>query len=376
MGCQTPSSVIKARTGVGAKLTKDSLVSKYLRGRDLDLVEGVWVWADNSYEVLITRNSSASYPQYEYLGIITDSRRSGWTLGDIKMALKKTVSDYVYSGIYFMQNATEEGTAFTLPNENMIEMSLPTGPYGMSEKTQLIRTYPPKDSRIGAMSKGSAITKTGTGFFISSDIVATNYHVVADSKEIAVTWNERRLPASIVMKDQVNDLALLRVAFPSGGIERNLAAVQVVPLSMGDVRTVKDGDKVFTIGYPLTSELGKRARVSEGIVNSTVGVEDDPRMLQISVPIQPGNSGGPLFNNLGQVIGVVTSTINNAYLILQKGTFPQNVNFAMKINYLNNLVSLLPGDTNLARNLRPREINASQLMETTRNSILFIESSN
>jgi serine protease Do len=145
---------------------------------------------------------------------------------------------------------------------------------------------------------------------------------------------------------------------------------------MGDVRTVKDGDKVFTIGYPLTSELGKRARVSEGIVNSTVGVEDDPRMLQISVPIQPGNSGGPLFNNLGQVIGVVTSTINNAYLILQKGTFPQNVNFAMKINYLNNLVSLLPGDTNLARNLRPREINASQLMETTRNSILFIESSN
>lgn len=373
-GC-VPASLIKLPTPIG-NLNKNQVIEKYFKDRELDLVEGIWVWDNNAYEVAILKNSFNIYPQYDYIGVLTDSRREGWNLGETKLLLKRTVSDYAYSAVYFMGDKSEYGTTLTLPNENMVEMYLPTGPYGTKEKAFLIRTYPQKGSRSNSSSKGETTSKSGTGFFVSKDILATNYHIVADAKSITISWNERRLNATLLMKDQVNDLALLRLEFPSGDLERKLAMEQVSPLPIGDIRKVKDGDKVFTVGFPLTQELGKRARVSEGIVNSTVGVDDDPRMIQISVPIQPGNSGGPLFNVRGEVIGIVTSTINNAYLILQKGTFPQNVNFAVKINYLNNLVSLLPTETKLTEGGANKEQTAAEIMNATKNSVVYIEATN
>ncbi len=366
-----PSTDLEKPAG---QLQKAEIIEKYFTERGLDLIEGIWIWDDNAYEVAIIKNSFNIYPQYDYIGVITDTRMSNWKLGETKLLLKKTVSRYAYSAAYFMGDKSEYGTTATLPNENMVEMWLPSPPYGIKEKRFLVRTYPTRYS--GSKENGGATVRSGTGFFVSKNILATNYHVVAESKGIDIIWNEKRLPATLLIRDQVNDIALLKVAFSSSALEQKLAMEQVVPLSVGDVRKIKDGNKVYTIGFPLTDELGKRARISEGIINSTVGVEDDPRMIQISVPIQPGNSGGPLFNTRGEVIGVVTSTINNAYLILQKGTFPQNVNFAIKANYLNNLVSLLPNEVKLIEGANTKEITASQLMELTSKSVVLIEASN
>lgn len=356
------------------QLQKAEIIEKYFKGRDLDLIEGIWVWEDNYYEVAITKNSFGIYPQYDYIAMVTDTRIPNWKIGETKLLLKKTASDHIYSAEYFRADKSEYGTTITLPNENMAEMWLPFGPYGTKVKNVLIRTYPQRNSWPGFSSTDTI--KSGTGFFILKNIVATNFHVIAESKEINIIWNERKLPATLLMKDQANDLALLKVTFPGSDLEQKLAMEQIVPLPVGDVRKVKDGNKAYTIGFPLTEELGKRARISEGIINSMVGVEDDPRMIQISIPVQPGNSGGPLFNARGEVIGVVTSTINNAYLILQKGTFPQNVNFAIKINYLNNLVSLLPDEIKLKEEISNNEFNATQLMELTKSSVVLIEARN
>lgn len=352
-------------------VSKTEIINNYLNKNTFDPVEGIWSWDSNDYEVAIIKNTTNTYSQYDYIGIITESRRDGWQLGEIKLLLKKTVSDYVYSVIYYMRDKSETGTTITMPNENMIEMYLPTGLYGSKEKTILVKSYPANKK---AIFKNNETTSSGTGFFLSNDIIATNYHVVADAKEIKVNFNQNQYYAKLLIKDAINDLALLQIQFKDNQLERKMFFEQIKPLPVGEVNKVKEGDKVFTIGFPLSQELGKAPRVSEGIINSTYGINDDPRMFQISIPVQPGNSGGPMFNQAGEIVGIITSTINNAYLIINKGTFPQNVNFAIKINYLNNLLELLPEKVEPLKKQNGTKKTFSELVELYKQSVVLIES--
>ena len=89
--------------------------------------------------------------------------------------------------------------------------------------------------------------------------------------------------------------------------------------------------------------MGDNSRFSSGRINSLYGIQDDPRLLQISNPLQPGNSGGPLFSSKGELIGVVVSSLSAKYFFYDNaGIIPQNVNFAIKISYLRNIFSMLP----------------------------------
>jgi hypothetical protein len=91
------------------------------------------------------------------------------------------------------------------------------------------------------------------------------------------------------------------------------------------------GADVSTIGYPLGNVLGTSIRYTKGSISSTTGIQDDPKQLQISAQIQPGNSGGPLFDGNGVVIGVIQQTLNPFKMAQQTGgQLPQNVNFAIK----------------------------------------------
>jgi len=80
--------------------------------------------------------------------------------------------------------------------------------------------------------------------------------------------------------------------------------------------------------------MGKEAKVTSGIVNSSKGYDDDPRMLQISVQVQAGNSGGPLINSKGEVVGIVTAKLRAVKFFDETGDLPQNVNYALKSTYL------------------------------------------
>jgi S1-C subfamily serine protease len=137
------------------------------------------------------------------------------------------------------------------------------------------------------------------------------------------------LPATVVVLNPQNDLALLKVDvkyLPLLKVEGKLAAL---PLEQ-DLRKVALGDKVLTVGFPLTDTQGLNPKLTEGSISSLSGFKDHPGELQISVPIQPGNSGGPLVNEYGNVVGIVVSTLNAEKLLRERGIIPQNVNYAVK----------------------------------------------
>ena len=98
------------------------------------------------------------------------------------------------------------------------------------------------------------------------------------------------------------------------------------------------GAEVFTLGFPLTTIMGANAKLSTGIVNSQSGLRDDPRTYQVSVPVQGGNSGGPLLNLRGEVVGIIVSKLAAERVYRSTGDLPQNVNYAVKVRYLSPLL--------------------------------------
>jgi tetratricopeptide (TPR) repeat protein len=175
----------------------------------------------------------------------------------------------------------------------------------------------------------------GTGFLFSSrDYIITNYHVVKGASSIEVKFPDGEIiKASVQAKDSQNDIAVLKLS--------QSPSTPIPDLKFGDSSKVRPGDKVFTIGYPASAILGKNQKITDGIISSVTGIEDDPTMFQITVPIQPGNSGGPLFNEQGEVIGITTASLSlNA--IQSLGAVPQNVNYAIKSSFVNNLLTTIP----------------------------------
>jgi len=172
--------------------------------------------------------------------------------------------------------------------------------------------------------KGQSILSQGSGFIISRDgHILTCAHLFKDKKEATVWVGGKRYEADVINKDARYDLAIVKVRSPSDVVHKPLALSRTDKFSMGQ--------DVFTMGFPLSSILGNTPRLNKGLINATVGIRDDPDQLQVSVQIQPGNSGSPLFNDQREVIGIIFSTLSSVDVLRQtRGVLPQNVNFALK----------------------------------------------
>lgn len=167
---------------------------------------------------------------------------------------------------------------------------------------------------------------TGSGFFVTKDgLFVTNWHVVEKSNTFSVLGFDGKMrDAVIVGKDKSNDLAVLKV---DGGTKHWLKVAS-------DSGAYRRGTEVMTVGYPIASFQGYEPKVTSGIISSLSGIRDDPRSFQITVPIQSGNSGGPLVSYDGMVVGVVTSKLSTEAVLKRTGSNPENVNYAVKSNYL------------------------------------------
>ena len=187
--------------------------------------------------------------------------------------------------------------------------------------------------------KGS--NASGSGFIVSPDgYIVTNYHVVKDASSIKVHQkNKDAQPAKLLRFDEKNDLAVLKIEC----VNCQYAATK-------NSTAIKKGDKVFALGYPDITTQGFESKLTDGIVSSLSGIRDQPTNFQITNPIQHGNSGGPLFLESGEVVGVIVSMLTKA----------QNVNYAIKSNYYIELLnsidqSIIKDSLNKKINKKPTE---------------------
>lgn len=175
-------------------------------------------------------------------------------------------------------------------------------------------------SNLPQLEKPPSSVSAGSGFFISaSGHVATAAHVVEGKKTIYVFVGKKKMQAEVIALSQAIDLAILKVDMKPEGW-----------LPIADKSAVGMGDDVFTIGFPVAELLGATQVYSKGVVNALSGLGGDESFLQMSVPLQPGNSGGPLVLIDGRVIGVITSTAAIGAFLKTTGTLPQNVNWAVQ----------------------------------------------
>jgi S1-C subfamily serine protease len=176
--------------------------------------------------------------------------------------------------------------------------------------------------RLPQASSGSGIIVSGNGF------VLTNQHVVQQCSTYEVIDDaNRRLKASLHAVDVAKDLALLMV-------EERFAAVAPIRRDAAP----RLGEAVTIVGFPLVNVLGTRPTVGFGHVSSTVGIRGNQSQMQISVPVQRGNSGGPVFDQAGNVIGVVVSKLDALKVAERVGDLPQNVNFAIRGDVVRNFL--------------------------------------
>lgn len=205
--------------------------------------------------------------------------------------------------------------------------------------------------------KAPASIATGTAWAVTADgYLLTAAHVVKNATSIHTVDSKGKSHFAMVIKsDEANDLALLKIA----------SASKALPLR----NKVVMGQKVATIGFPNSSLQGTEAKVTEGIVNSLSGIGDDARQMQISVPVQPGNSGGPLIDMSGAAVGLVSSRLSDAATFKQSGALPQVVNYAQRIP---NAVKLLEGLTLPAPPAEDRSMDLPALVASVRDSVYFL----
>lgn len=265
------------------------------------------------------KSSIAIKPEINNLAVMNSGSKMSLIIND------ETVAEYnriQYDGAYCCVTGANEGNEVCYFDAAKLSVS----EYVDSEN--IPSEYLPRKQGVDSW------TASGSGFFLSEDgYLATNYHVIDGAKKIEVSivrngeWEHH--PAVVVLSDKQNDLSILKIE------DSNFTKLPPIPYNF--TTTVKDtGSEVFTLGYPIASVMGDEVKFTDGKISSKSGIQGDVTVYQISVPIQPGNSGGPLFDTKGNLVGITSSCLNRDYFK------SENVNYAIKSSYLKTLVDAMP----------------------------------
>ena len=352
------------------------------RIQELDPIEGIWS-NSNTQKMYDSQNNlvkSRYNPQVDTRVIFKiDNKYNTYKIGHIP---DSTYSDMTFlntanRGIYLMENyyrnssSTAKANA-VLKGNGLLEFSYEKpasqvkyevkqagGQYYEGTKLifehQWIKTFPTNNEYE------ESIPTSGTGFCITLDgIIVTNYHVIEGAKSIKVyginaDFN-KTFKAKVLVADKNNDLALIQI----DDYEYN--SLGTIPFTI-KTGLAGVGENIFVLGYPLRSSMGDEIKLTNGIVSSRTGFQGDITSYQISAPVQPGNSGGPLFDSQGNLIGVINAKHHDA----------ENASYAVKAIYLTSLIELLPNPPKLQTENSLTGSTLTQQVELIKKFVYIIE---
>lgn len=320
--------------------------------------KGYYESIDGDYQIaLFNHGDSCSlalvhYPQSE------ESIKARWKHGEEKATLRMTSIPNIYKADWYMVNKEKRSAVISF-DSGIMSVKID----GV-EKDALFIKMDKSNSNSSSNSGQPRLTEkwSGTGFALKNGYTVTNYHVVDGARNIEIYGVngdfQNGIKATIVGSDKVNDIALLKIS------DENFKYKQEIPYGiktqMSDV-----GESVYVLGYPLTTTMGEEIKLTDGIISSRTGFEGDVALYQISAPIQPGNSGGPLFDKDGNVIGIVCAHHKGA----------ENVSYAIKTSYLKNLAESITTGSILPNSNRVRNFQLKDQVKQIRNFVYLIKCS-
>lgn len=334
----------------------------YFDSNSLDEIEGIYKSYQSEqlgyYKIGIKKYGS------KYKAIIVESDLNYWNEGEVKAVFETSSMKGFYSTKWYMGNKTSFETFAMMENPALLTVEFKDVQTGEKRTDKFIKMYPSAD--VSSSTNIDGLKSTGSGFVISTDgIIATNAHVIENADRIEIHLNNefgiKTYSASVLLKDESNDVALLKID------DEEFKGFNSLPYTI--LQTTDIGEDVFTIGYPLNSLMGDNYKVTNGIISSNSGLKDDVRFIQITTPIQPGNSGGPLFNQDGNVVGLTTSKLNERAL----GTSIENVNYAIKATYLINIYNMLPSKEQLNNNSTLSDKDLKDQVKVLKNYVCLIK---
>ncbi len=307
------------------RITENEIKNNW-RSDGHDLVEGIYEVVSGNrvtkYKLAVIKANETLKKENVYKLIYLSGGGRIWKEGNIKAVLKKTATPNLYKGEWYMADKS-------LSNDPIVSFERGKMKVLWTDDGQedlYLKLYPySEDGNVF----NSKITSSGTGFAISSNgYIVTNQHVVEGASKISVRGIKGEFShvynAKVIVEDKNNDLAIIKID------DMKFKSLGTPPYKISN--SLKNvGNSVYTLGYPLRASMGNEVKLTNGIISSKTGYQGDITTYQITVPVQAGNSGGPLFDSKGNVVGIVNAKHSGA----------ENASYAIKTSYLRNLIQVM-----------------------------------
>jgi S1-C subfamily serine protease len=335
--------------------TYDNLIEHWTKDGISD-IEGIYerVSSQIEYRLAVLKEKN----EYKII-YLAGARGTGWKEGDIKATLRKTAQFGIFKSNWFMLNkAYNKDINVIFESASMKTLS----EAGDNSQDLYLKMYPTYDNDVNSSTKIANTNNwksSGTGFFIDKKgYLATNYHVIKGAKTIEIVSNGKPFKAKVEVSDEQNDLAILKIDdnsfVPLTNINYNFKT-----------ESSEVGTSVFALGFPMTQIMGEEIKFTDGKINAKSGYKGEISTYQISVPIQPGNSGGPLFDNDGNLVGITSSGLDKS--------LTDNVNYAIKTKYLNLLIEEINDKIELPKTVLSKTTLLTEKIKILSNYVVYIK---
>ena len=334
----------------------EASLTEYYDSKSIDTMEGIYKAAAGEYTIGIKKYNKV------FKAIIIKSDYQHWKIGEVKAIFEYTATPGIFSITYYKMDKSEVSSFAAIENTGLLKI-----PLRGEDEVIFFKMYPvnsnTSSNKINKL-KPNEWAGNGSGLIISkSGYIITNQHVIDNANEIEVEFiingEIKTFNAKVVQTDKVNDLAVIKI------FDLKFDGLDNLPYNF-KTRSSDVGTKVYAYGYPMAlSLMGKEIKITDGIISSKSGFDGDITTYQITAPIQGGNSGGPLFDDKGNFLGINSSGLSK--------NIADNVGYTIKSSYVFNLIDALPKTIDLPSNTKLQSLPLTEQIKQISKYVVLVK---